>query len=103
MLQILAHAHLPHTTRQPQLLHTRTHLSHEAVLVAVHARELADVRKRVLQTVGELKRIDVAQPILQTSRYNADNDNTNTTYLHVRVDNQLGQSQNFATLHTFDV
>ena len=54
-------------------------LSHQPVLVAVHARELADVRKDVLKSVGELECIDVAQPVL-----------------HDGVDNQLGQPQDLA-------
>jgi len=48
VLQVLAHADLPH---QP-------------VFVAVHAGELADVGEDVLQPIGELVRVDVAQPVL---------------------------------------
>ena len=44
MDSVLAHAHLPH----------------EPVLVAVHARELPDVGKDVLQTIGQLEGVHVA-------------------------------------------
>lgn len=64
MLQILAHPDLPH----------------QLVLVAVHARQLADVRENVLQTVGQLERVNVVQAILD-----------------VRVDDQLSQAEDFAT------
>mmetsp|Transcript_61033 Transcript_61033/g.143984 ORF Transcript_61033/g.143984 Transcript_61033/m.143984 type:complete len:850 (-) Transcript_61033:159-2708(-) len=63
VLQVLAHADL----------------AHEAVLVAVHARELPDVRERVLQAVGELERVDVAE-----------------AELHVGIDDDLGQTQDLA-------
>lgn len=63
VLEVLAHANLPH----------------ELVLVAVHARELPDVAKGVLQAVGKLVRIDVAEP-----------------KLHVGVHDQLGQAKNLA-------
>ena len=46
VLQILAHADL----------------SHQAVLVTVHAGQLADVREDVLQAVGQLEGIYIAQP-----------------------------------------
>lgn len=45
VLEVLAHADL----------------AHEAVLVSVHAGELADVREDVLEAVGELEGVDVAE------------------------------------------
>mmetsp|Transcript_7034 Transcript_7034/g.20668 ORF Transcript_7034/g.20668 Transcript_7034/m.20668 type:complete len:555 (-) Transcript_7034:1166-2830(-) len=60
VLQVLAHANL----------------AHEAVLVAVHARELADVREDVLEPVRELEGVHVAQAVL-----------------HDRVDHELRQPQ----------
>ena len=48
VLEVLAHANL----------------SHKTVLVSVHASKLAHVRKGVLQAVGQLERIDVAQAVL---------------------------------------
>lgn len=48
MLEILAHANLPH----------------ELVLVPVHARKLSDVSERELKSVGELERVDVAEAVL---------------------------------------
>ena len=48
VLQVLAHADL----------------AHQLVLVAVHARQLPDVRERVLQAVRQLVRVHVAQPVL---------------------------------------
>ena len=52
-----------------------THL----VLVPVHARERADVREDVLQGVGELERVDIAEAVLD-----------------MRVDDELGEAQDFA-------
>jgi hypothetical protein len=63
VLEVLAHADL----------------AHEAVLVAVHARQLPHVREDVLQPVRELEGVDVAQPVL-----------------HVRVHHELGQPQDLA-------
>lgn len=48
VLQIFAHADLPH----------------QFVFVTVHSRELADVSKYVLQTVGQLESVNVVQPVL---------------------------------------
>ena len=59
MLQVLAHSHL----------------THELVLVPVHARERADVGEDVLDGVGELEGVDVAE-----------------TVLDVRVDDELGEA-----------
>mmetsp|Transcript_6161 Transcript_6161/g.24641 ORF Transcript_6161/g.24641 Transcript_6161/m.24641 type:complete len:696 (-) Transcript_6161:121-2208(-) len=64
VLEVLAHADL----------------AHHAVLVAVHARQLAHVSERVLQAVGQLEGVDVAE-----------------AELHVGVDNQLGEAQHLAT------
>ena len=60
----------------PNMMHreNRTCLAHKSVLVAVHARELTDVREDVLQAVGELEGIDIAQ-----------------SELHVAVDDELRQ------------
>lgn len=63
VLQVLAHANLPH----------------QLVLVAIHPRQLADVSEDVLQAVGELEGVDVVQAIL-----------------HVRVDDEFGESQDLA-------
>mmetsp|Transcript_736 Transcript_736/g.1704 ORF Transcript_736/g.1704 Transcript_736/m.1704 type:complete len:700 (-) Transcript_736:62-2161(-) len=63
MLEVLAHADLPH---QP-------------VLVPVHAGELPHVAEDVLQAVGELEGVDVAE-----------------AELHVGVDDQLGEAQDLA-------
>eukprot|EP01137_Pigoraptor_chileana_P034039 Opistho-2@25961 len=54
VLEILAHANLPH----------------ELVLVAVHARELAHVTENVLESVRQLEGVDVAQPILHVRVHN---------------------------------
>ena len=54
-------------------------LSHQLVLVSVHSCELADVGEDVLQPVGQLESVDIVQPIL-----------------NVRVNNQLGQTQDLA-------
>lgn len=48
MLEILAHANLPH----------------QFVLVSVHSSQLADVRENVLESVGKLERVHVVQAIL---------------------------------------
>jgi hypothetical protein len=48
VLEVLAHADLPH----------------ELVLVAVHAGELADVREDVLDAVRQLERVHVVEPVL---------------------------------------
>ena len=56
-----------------------TDLAHELVLVAVHARELADVGEHELEAVGELERVDVAEAVLD-----------------VRVDDELGEAQDLA-------
>jgi hypothetical protein len=47
-LQVLGHANLTHQT----------------VLVTVHASQLTNVGKSVLQTISQLKGIDVAQTVL---------------------------------------
>ena len=62
MLKVLAHADLPH----------------ELVLVTVHARQLADMRKDILQPVGQLEGVHVVQPVL-----------------HVRVHHKFRQAENF--------
>ena len=48
VLEVLAHANL----------------THKAVLVAVHASELTHMRESVLQTIGQLERIHVAEAVL---------------------------------------
>lgn len=48
MLKIFAHANL----------------SHQFVFVTIHAGQLANVRKNVLQTVGQLKSVHIVQAIL---------------------------------------
>lgn len=63
VLQVLAHADL----------------AHELVLVSVHAGELADVREDILQSVGELEGVGVAQAVL-----------------HVGVDDELREAQDLA-------
>jgi hypothetical protein len=99
----------------------RADLSHEAVLVAVHARQLPHVRERVLQTV-RLRTTNDTVPIRQGrgTRLVLDGawmmqrgrtpHHTNTTMqthqlegvdvaeavLHVRVDDELGQAQDLA-------
>ena len=55
------------------------HLSHELVLVAIHASELADMSECVLQAVCQLEGIDVAK-----------------TVLHMGVDNKLCETQDLA-------
>mmetsp|Transcript_14739 Transcript_14739/g.38930 ORF Transcript_14739/g.38930 Transcript_14739/m.38930 type:complete len:664 (+) Transcript_14739:435-2426(+) len=59
VLQVLAHADLPHQT----------------VLVPVHTGQLTDVREDVLQAIGQLERVDVAQ-----------------AELHMTVDHKLCQT-----------
>jgi hypothetical protein len=54
-----------------------TDLSHELVLISVHARKLADVRKSELKPVRKLESIDIRK-----------------TILHMRVDNKLRQAEN---------
>lgn len=63
MFEILAHADL----------------SHQLVLVPVHAGQLPDVRKHVLQTVRQLECVHVVEPVL-----------------NVRVDDELRQTQDFS-------
>ena len=63
VLEIFAHADLPH----------------QLVLVPVHARQLAHMRKDVLQCICQLERVGIAEPVL-----------------HVRVDDELGQAQDLA-------
>lgn len=58
---------------------THADLSHEFVLVAVHASQLADMSKHVLQSVGQLKGIYVVQSVL-----------------HVWINDQLGQPQDLS-------
>ena len=48
MFEVLAHADL----------------AHEPIFVSIHTGELADVREDVLQPVGELVRVDVAEAVL---------------------------------------
>ena len=48
MLEILAHANLPH----------------ELVLVSVHSGELSNVSKHELKSIGELERVDIAEAVL---------------------------------------
>ena len=63
MLEVLRHANL----------------AHKSVFIAIHARELANVRENVVEAVSQLECLDVSQPVL-----------------HVRVNDQLGQPQNFS-------
>lgn len=53
-------------------------LSHQFVLVAIHASQLADMSENVLQTVRQLESVHIVQPIL-----------------NVRIDDQFGEAQNF--------
>lgn len=53
MLDVLSHADLPH----------------EAVLVAVHACQVSNVREDVLQSVSQLESFDVAKSILDMRVY----------------------------------
>ena len=64
VFEVLRHAHLPH----------------ELVLVPVHTGQSTDMREDILQRVGELEGVDVAQ-----------------TVLHVSVDDELGETKNFTT------
>ena len=64
MLEVLGHAYLPH----------------QLILVPVHTGQSTDMRKDILQRVGELEGVDVAQ-----------------TVLHVSVDDELGETKNFTT------
>ena len=43
---------------------THTDLSHQLVLVAIHAGQLANVSEHILQTIRQLEGVDVAQAIL---------------------------------------
>ena len=63
MLEILAHADL----------------AHQLVLVAIHSSQLADVRKRVLETISELIGVNVAQAVLDMG-----------------VHHELGEAENFS-------
>ena len=54
-------------------------LLHELVLVSVHSRELTDVGEEILQSVRKLESVDVTK-----------------SELDVRVDDELGQSQDFS-------
>ena len=64
MLQVLRHSDLPH----------------KLVLVTVHTRKGADVRKYILEGIGELKRVNISKPILDMG-----------------VDDKLCQAKNFST------
>src|SRR5690606_12427152 len=64
MLQIFAHSNL----------------SHQLVLVTVHASELTNVGKNVLKTIGQLKSVNIVE-----------------TVLNMTVHNQLGETKNFST------
>ena len=57
-----------------------SNLPHELVLVAVHTSQLAHMGKRVLQAIGKLVGIHIAQPVL-----------------HMRVHHQLRETQDFTT------
>ena len=57
-----------------------SNLSHQLVLVTVHASQLTNVSKNVLKTVSQLESVDVVETILDMG-----------------VDNQLCQTQDFAT------
>ena len=57
-----------------------THLTHQLVLVSIHPRQLSDMRKRILERISQLKGIHIPESIL-----------------HIRIHNQLGQSQNLTT------
>ena len=52
-------------------------LFHQLVLVAIHARQLSNMSKHVLQTISQLEGIHIVQAVL-----------------HVRIHNQFGQPQN---------
>ena len=52
-------------------------LFHQLVLVPIHARQLSNMSKHVLQTISQLEGIHIVQAVL-----------------HVRIHNQFGQPQN---------
>jgi len=56
-------------------------LPHELVLVTIHAGELSDVGKHILEPISQLVSINVSKAVL-----------------HMRVDNQLGQTKDLATI-----
>lgn len=56
----------------------QAHLSHQLVLVTVHAGQCTDVRKNVLQGIGQLERVHVTQP-----------------ELNMRIHDKLGEPKNF--------
>ncbi|SRR6266436_376514 len=55
-------------------------LSHELVLVTVHARKGANVRKNILKGVRELEGVNIAEPVLD-----------------MRINDKLRQAENFST------
>ena len=55
-------------------------LSHELVLVTVHARKGANVREDILKGIRELEGVNIAKPVLDMG-----------------IDNELRQAQNFST------
>jgi pyrimidine operon attenuation protein/uracil phosphoribosyltransferase len=55
-------------------------LSHELVLVTVHARKGTNVREDILKGIRELEGVDIAQPVLDMS-----------------INDELRQAQNFST------
>ena len=57
-----------------------SNLSHELVLVSVHSGELSDVGERELQSIGELECVDVSESVL-----------------NVRVDDELGETEDLST------
>ena len=57
-----------------------TKLLHQFVLITIHACQFTNVSEYILKTVGKLKRVHIAQ-----------------TILYMRVNDKLGQAQNFTT------
>ena len=57
-----------------------SNLPHELVLVSIHSGELSDVGEGELQSIGELEGVDVSESVL-----------------NVRVDDELGETENLST------
>lgn len=57
-----------------------TNLSHEFIFITIHSGKLTNMSENVLQTIGQLESINVVQSVL-----------------HVRIDDQFGQAQDFTT------
>jgi hypothetical protein len=79
MLQVLAPVKGSHKRVDLAPLDKHANLSHQLILVAIHAGELTNVGERVLKTIGKLESIDIAE-----------------TVLDVRVDHELAETQDLA-------